>query len=252
VAALDLEIRGAGNLLGGEQSGHIEAVGFEMYTKLLEETIRELRGEDIEDRPRAAVNLRVDLKIDPTYIPDMNQRLMVYRKVAAARTEGELETTLDEIRDRYGPPQATILNLAEYGRIRIRADRLDIESIDREGRLVVIRFRPDARLDGARLVKIVGGWPGASLVPPVSVRLDLDAPVGSAMPAEARAPASRRARARQPPEEAGSWWTARATAGAVTSGFSKGEVLRRPDSDPRASGGMFARLTALLDALAGS
>ena len=75
-----------GNLLGGEQSGHIDAVGFEMYTKLLEETIRELRGEEIEDDARATVNLRVDLKIDEDYIQDMNQRLMVYRKVASART----------------------------------------------------------------------------------------------------------------------------------------------------------------------
>ena len=69
VAALDLEIRGAGNLLGGEQSGHIDAVGFEMYMKLLEETVRELKGEEIEDDLRATVNLRVDLKIDDGYIP---------------------------------------------------------------------------------------------------------------------------------------------------------------------------------------
>ena len=104
VAALDLEIRGAGNLLGGEQSGHIDAVGFEMYMKLLEETVRELKGEEIEDDVRATVNLGVDLKIDEGYIPDMNQRLMVYRKVAATRTENELDAALDEIADRYGPP----------------------------------------------------------------------------------------------------------------------------------------------------
>ncbi|HEX4348440.1 MAG TPA: transcription-repair coupling factor, partial [Vicinamibacterales bacterium] len=114
VAALDLEIRGAGNLLGGEQSGQIDAVGFEMYMKLLEQTIRELKGEELEDDLRATVNLGVDLKIDEGYIPDMNQRLMVYRKVAAARTETEFEQTLDEIADRYGPPTDAVLNLAEY------------------------------------------------------------------------------------------------------------------------------------------
>ena len=86
VAALDLEIRGAGNLLGGEQSGHIEAVGFDMYMKLLEQTIKELKGEEIEDEVRANVNLRVDLRIDDAYIPDMNQRLTVYRRMAAVRT----------------------------------------------------------------------------------------------------------------------------------------------------------------------
>ena len=182
VAALDLEIRGAGNLLGGEQSGHIDAVGFEMYTKLLEETIRELRGEEIEDDARATVNLRVDLKIDEDYIQDMNQRLMVYRKVASARTRQELDTTLEGIRDRYGPPPSSVLNLAEYGRVRILADAVDIESIDREGRVVVIRFRPNARLDPMRLVKVVGGWPGAVLVPPVSVKLDVEASTSAVSP----------------------------------------------------------------------
>ena len=234
VAALDLEIRGAGNLLGGEQSGHIDAVGFEMYMKLLEETVRELKGEDIEDDVRATVNLGVDLKIDEDYIPDMNQRLMVYRKVAATRAEKELKATLDEIADRYGPPTDSVLNLAEYGRIRIMADRLGVDTIDREGRLVVIKFRPQARVDPIRLVKVVHEWPGAVLVPPVSLKLDLDA-------TDARKTAKKR--------EA-SWWTARATAGVVKPGFTKEEILRKPKQNPRAEGGMFSRLEELLAALA--
>src|SRR3712207_5441201 len=147
VAALDLEIRGAGNLLGGEQSGHIEAVGFEMYMKLLEETVRELKGEELEEDVRATVNLRVDLRIDETYVPDMNQRLMLYRKVAAARQEHEIDRVLEEAADRYGPLPDSLLNLADYGRIRVMADRLRIETIDREGRTVVIKFRPTAKLD---------------------------------------------------------------------------------------------------------
>src|SRR5687768_12766581 len=117
VAALDLEIRGAGNLLGGEQSGTIDAVGFEMYMKLLEETIRELKGEDLEDDVRSTVNLKVDFRLDENYVPDMNQRLMVYRKVAAARTEKELETVLADVQDRYGALPPAMLNLAEYGQI---------------------------------------------------------------------------------------------------------------------------------------
>ena len=95
VAALDLEIRGAGNLLGGEQSGQIEAVGFDMYMKLLEQTIKELKGEELEDEIRANVNLRVDLRIDETFIPDMNQRLTVYRRMAGVRSEGELQKVID-------------------------------------------------------------------------------------------------------------------------------------------------------------
>ena len=253
VAALDLEIRGAGNLLGGEQSGQIDAVGFEMYTKLLEETVRELKGEEIEDDVRATVNLRVDLKIDEDYIPDMNQRLMVYRKVAAARSEAELENTLEEVRDRYGAPPNSVLNLAEYGRIRILADSLGIDTIDREGRLVVIKFRPQANVDPVRLVKTVHEWPGATLVPPVSVKLDLEAAspaAGSRQPAGSPKPAARSQKpgARSPKSEP-SWWTARATAGQVTGGFTKEEILRKPEADPRAEGGMFSRLESLLRGL---
>jgi len=227
-----------------------------MYMKLLEESIRELKGEDIQDEVRAKVNLRVDLKIEDAYVPDMNQRLMVYRKVAASRTDAELGRALDEIRDRYGALPPSVLNLAEYGRIRIAADRLGVESIDREGKSVVIRFRPNANVDPLRLVKVVGEWPGATFVPPVSLKLDLEAPL-EATPRAAAAAAAGRGRPhsgrRGPgrPAEAPSWWTARATAGAVTAGFTKEEVLRRPEADPRAEGGMFSRIEGLLGALHG-
>jgi transcription-repair coupling factor (superfamily II helicase) len=246
VAALDLEIRGAGNLLGGEQSGHIDAVGFEMYMKLLEETIREIRGEEIEDDTRATVNLRVNVRIEDRYIEDMNQRLMVYRKVASARTERELETTLDEIRDRYGAPPESVLNLAAYGRVRVLADRLDIESIDREGRLVVLRFRPTARVDPLRLVNVVGRWPGATLVPPVSVKLDIEVPLNPSATPDARGDRAQRRPAKGRGETGQSWWTARATTSEVKGGFTKAEILRKPEADPLAEGGMFARLEGLL------
>jgi transcription-repair coupling factor (superfamily II helicase) len=267
VAALDLEIRGAGNLLGGEQSGHIDAVGFEMYMKLLEEAVRELKGEEIEDDARATVNLRVDLKIDDSYVPEINQRLTVYRKVAAVRTERELETTLEEIADRYGPLPDSVLNLAEYGRIRIMADHLGVESIDREGRLVVIKFRPQPRVDPARLIKVVHEHPAVTLVPPASMKLDLDAPQGGPnhlrqgydgppkLHAKAEGPplrpavrgGSRRGGPSGPP--GASWWTARATAGTVTGGFTKEEILRKPDANPREEGGIFATLEELLRSL---
>ena len=83
---------------------------------------------------RATVNLGVDLRIDERYVPDMNQRLMLYRKVAAARREDEIDRVLEEAADRYGPLPDSVLNLADYGRIRVMADRLGIEAIDREGR----------------------------------------------------------------------------------------------------------------------
>ena len=250
VAALDLEIRGAGNLLGGQQSGHIEAIGFEMYTKLLEETIRELKGEEIEDETRATVNLGVDLKIDEAYIPDMNQRLTVYRKIAAARHEKELDAALDEMRDRYGEPPASVLNLAEYGIVRILADRLGVEAIDREGRFAVVRFRPQARLDPVHLVRVVRETPGAILAPPASMKLDLEVvAAGATLTASEHKSGQGSARGRRGEGTSSSWWTARARAGEVTGGFTKDEILRRPERDPRIEGGMFDRIQGVLRAL---
>ena len=178
MAALDLEIRGAGNLLGGEQSGQIETVGFEMYMKLLEQTVRELKGEELEDDVRATVNLRVDLRIDASYVADMNQRLMLYRKVAAARHDDEIDRVLEEAADRYGPLPDSVLNLADYGRIRVMADRLGIDTIDREGRIVVLKFRPQAKVDPVRLVALVRQRPELTLVPPAALKLNLDGAEG--------------------------------------------------------------------------
>jgi transcription-repair coupling factor (superfamily II helicase) len=249
VAALDLEIRGAGNLLGGEQSGHIEAVGFDMYMKLLEETIKELKGEEIEDDHRATVNLGIDLRIDDEYIPDMNQRLTVYRRIAAARTDHQLASALDELRDRYGAPPASVLNLAEYGRIRLKADQLGVDTIDRDGKLVLIKFRPNARIDGVRLLHVVAEWPGATFVPPVSLKLDMEAAAQPKASKKELPPKPGSRRPSSPGKDSPSWWTARATAGEVKSGFTKEEILRRPTADPRGEGGMFTRLEGLLNAL---
>jgi transcription-repair coupling factor (superfamily II helicase) len=245
VAALDLEIRGAGNLLGGEQSGHIDAVGFDMYMKLLEETIKELKGEDVRDEIRANVNLRVDLKIDDSYVPDMNQRLTVYRRFAAVRTDEELDRLVDEIRDRYGAPPASVLNLAEYAAIRLMADRLGLESLDRDGQTVVLKFRPDAKLDPAWLFRVVQQRGDITLVPPGTVKLDLrNAPRRPVPP-----PAGRRKGG--DPVAGGSWWAARAQAGEVAPGFTKGEIMRPASEDPRSEGGVFARASGLLRELSG-
>ena len=281
VAALDLEIRGAGNLLGGEQSGHMETVGFEMYMKLLEDTVRELKGEEIEDDVRATVNLRIDLKIDEEYIPDMNQRLMVYRRIASARTEEELDRVVSEVRDRYGPMPGSILNLADYGRIRVMADRLGVESIDREGDRVVLRFRAQTPLDPMRLVGFVQDRADLTLVPPSSLRLDLHPPaatrrdrpprqgpvpspspatgsrgptpawpsLGRRSPTSSEVQAEERGRKGQRSAAGASWWTARATEREVTPGFTKADILKREPTDPRGPAGVFTRVGGLLSDL---
>jgi transcription-repair coupling factor (superfamily II helicase) len=268
VAALDLEIRGAGNLLGGEQSGHIDAVGFEMYMKLLEQAVRELKGEEVEDEARASVNLGIDIRIDEDYVPDMAQRLVLYRKVAAARSEPEIAEVLDEIADRYGPLRDSVLNLAAYGRIRVMADKLGLESIDRQANAVVLKFRdgaragghaPDPAPDPARVIALLHRRPDVTLAPPSSLRLDLTArsaraetPASrnrlegspSGLPRASSAPGARRPRSSSP-----SWWTARATTGAVTPGFSKAEILKPPKENPLAEGGLFDRVSGLLEEL---
>ena len=94
---------------------------------------------------------------------------MLYRKVAAARREEEIDRVLEEAEDRYGPLPPSVLNLADYGRIRVMADRLGIESIDREGRTVVLKFRPQANLDPVRLVALVRSRPDLTLVPPAAL-----------------------------------------------------------------------------------
>jgi len=250
VAALDLEIRGAGNLLGGEQSGHIEAVGFDMYMKLLEQTIKELKGEEVEDDIRANVNLRVDLRIDNDYIPDMNQRLTVYRRMAAVRTEEELERLVLEVRDRYGPPPESVLNLAEYAAIRLLADRIGLESVDREGQSVVLKFRPDAKMDPAWLFRVVQQRGDATLVPPATMKLDLNK--GRAVrPSATRPSALSGGKKGKDPVAGGSWWAARAQAGEVTPGFTRDEILRPAKEDPRAEDGVFVRVSGLLRELSG-
>jgi transcription-repair coupling factor (superfamily II helicase) len=255
VAALDLEIRGAGNLLGGEQSGHIDTIGFEMYMKLLEQTVRELKGEELEDDARATVNLRVDLRIDSAYVPDMNQRLMLYRKVAAARREEEIDRVLDEAADRYGPLPDSVLNLADYGRIRVMADQLGIESIDREGRAVVLKFRPQAKVDPVRLVALVRQRPDLTLVPPAALRLALDGldidktdrvdKAGGLRTKAALTPKKGAARHASAP----SWWTARARETEIRPGFTKAEILKPAAENPRAPGGAFERVGGLLATL---
>jgi transcription-repair coupling factor (superfamily II helicase) len=245
VAALDLEIRGAGNLLGGEQSGHIEAVGFDMYMKLLEQTIKELKGEEVEDEIRATVNLRVDLRIDESYIPDMNQRLTVYRRLAGVRSEAELQRAIDEVEDRYGAPPPSILNLAEYALIRLLADRVGIESIDREGQTVVLKFRPEAKVDPTWLFRVVQGRKDVHLSPPATLKLDMRATAELRQQQKAARTLPGGTKVVAAPAKA-SWWTARATAGEVAPGFSRDEILKPAKEDPRAAGGVFNRVSNLL------
>jgi transcription-repair coupling factor (superfamily II helicase) len=133
IAALDLELRGAGNMLGGEQSGHIEAIGFELYSTMLEEAVRKIKGE--EEKPAHAgtsINLGISVRIDSSYIPEENQRLRMYKRIAGAEDQATLADVRAELEDRYGDPPESVLNLLAAGELRLLCERLGIAQLDRK------------------------------------------------------------------------------------------------------------------------
>ncbi|MBZ5591424.1 MAG: transcription-repair coupling factor [Acidobacteriia bacterium] len=174
IAALDLELRGAGNLLGGEQHGHINAVGFDMYVRMLEETVRELKGEDVPPEIHAALNLALDIRIPPEYITDENQRLRVYRRIAGTHDADEGERIARELEDRYGPVPEAIRNLLEYAALKSAAEKMGIERIDRRQGALQIKFHQQTRVDPEKLMNLVSRRRGAQFTPAGVLQVPLD------------------------------------------------------------------------------
>ncbi len=172
IAALDLELRGAGNLLGAQQSGQIDAIGFDLYTQMLERTVRELKGEPVEDELSTAINLGVDIRIPEDYVYDMSQRLRTYKRISSAESEGELADVHAEIADRYGPIPETVENLFEYSRLRREASKLGIISIDREGDRLAVKFTEQAKIDPDKLIAMVSEG-SASFAPSGVLKISL-------------------------------------------------------------------------------
>ena len=181
IAALDLELRGAGNLLGGEQHGHINAVGFDMYVRLLEETVRELKGEEVPAEIHSSLNLGLDMRIPADYIADENQRLRAYRQIANAGTPADRERVEKELEDRYGPVPDAVRNLLEYSGLKTTAEKLGIEAIDRRHTMLNVKFHPETHIDPARLMNLVNQSRGAQFSPAGVLMLPLD---GATAPGE--------------------------------------------------------------------
>ncbi|HYP07065.1 MAG TPA: transcription-repair coupling factor [Bryobacteraceae bacterium] len=173
IAALDLELRGAGNLLGGEQHGHIGAVGFDTYLRLLEETVMELKGEEVVPEVHATLNLGLDIRIPPQYIADEHQRLRAYKRIAEAQTEDDVKRIADELRDRYGPLPDAIINLLEFSVLKTVVERAGVEAIDRRSGMLNIKFHEQSRVDPTRLLNIVTNNEGAQFTPAGVLRLPL-------------------------------------------------------------------------------
>jgi transcription-repair coupling factor (superfamily II helicase) len=177
IAALDLELRGAGNMLGGEQSGHIEAVGFELYTTMLEAAVKELQGEDQGERPATQLNLGIALRIDESYVPEENQRLRLYKKIAGAISEAAIQEIRSEMEDRYGAlPDATVY-LLEAAQLRLECERMGVAQIDRKRGELQIRFTENAAVDPTHLMKLVArnAKRGAQFTPQGLLKLPLKA-----------------------------------------------------------------------------
>jgi len=155
IAALDLELRGAGNMLGGEQSGHIEAIGFELYTTMLEEAVSQLKGESSEEKPTAQLNLGISLRIDESYVAEENQRLRLYKKIAGATTPTAVNEVRAEMEDRYGTLPDAAVYLLEASLIRLECERLGIAQVDRKRGEVHLRFAEKSIVDPQKLMKLV-------------------------------------------------------------------------------------------------
>jgi len=173
IAALDLELRGAGNLLGGEQHGHIAAVGFDTYVRLLEETVRELKGEEQPLEVHSSLNLGLDIRIPPEYIADEHQRLRAYKRIADVKDAAQAEAMRADLGDRYGPLPADVETLLRFALLKSTAQQIGIEAVDRRGGALNIKFHPGSKIEPARLMHLVSTRQGAQFTPAGVLRLPL-------------------------------------------------------------------------------
>jgi transcription-repair coupling factor (superfamily II helicase) len=155
LATHDLEIRGAGNLLGRQQSGHIAAVGFELYQQMMEEAVRELRGEQVHPEIEPEIQLGIPAFIPESYIADENQRLVFYRRLAAIKGQTDLDEIAAELRDRYGPIPPLVDSLLRIMDLRRSLkDYMVLRAALRDG-AVTVQFHPEAPVDADQLVALV-------------------------------------------------------------------------------------------------
>jgi transcription-repair coupling factor (superfamily II helicase) len=173
LAALDLELRGAGNLLGAEQHGHLNAIGIDLYLKMLEQTVEEQKGAPQKIEVRTTLNLGLDIRIPESYIADESQRLRMYKRVSSLATpqaRAELEA---ELTDRYGPIPLSVSNLLSYALLKSAAEQLLVQSIERKAEDVWMRFYAQAPLDPNRITAFVRRHREASFRPDGVLRFSL-------------------------------------------------------------------------------
>jgi len=159
IAMNDLKIRGAGNILGAAQSGHIAAVGYEMYVQLMEKTIRELKGEDIREPLEPEIRLDLAAHLPETYIADTSQRLTTYRRLAAALDEAALAEMRDELVDRFGPLPSEAGHLFALLSLKFVLRRLWIRRLEAVNGSYILSFAENPEIDAAKLANLIAGHP---------------------------------------------------------------------------------------------
>jgi transcription-repair coupling factor (superfamily II helicase) len=178
LAALDLELRGTGNLLGAEQSGHMNSIGLDLYLKMLEQTVQELKGTPSRPEVRTTLNLGLDIKIPEAFIADESQRLRIYKRISSIATTEERADLEGELVDRYGPIPSPVLNLLNYALLKSTAEKLLIQSLERKADEVWVRFHPQAPVDPERVTRFVRRRRESSLRPDGILRFRLAAKDG--------------------------------------------------------------------------
>ncbi|TKV27834.1 transcription-repair coupling factor [Arthrobacter sp. NamB2] len=168
LAMKDLEIRGAGNLLGGEQSGHIQGVGFDLYIRLVGEAVANFRGEAEEKAAEMKIELPVNAHLPHDYVPGERLRLEAYRKLAAAVTDEAIDSVVAELKDRYGEPPAAVENLIAVARFRVAARSLGLTDVALQGNF--IKFSP-AELPESKQMRLTRMYPGAAIKPALNAVL---------------------------------------------------------------------------------
>ncbi|HEY6005585.1 MAG TPA: TRCF domain-containing protein, partial [Anaeromyxobacter sp.] len=202
IASHDLEIRGAGNLLGKDQSGQIEAVGFELYSEMLDEAVRELKGEPPREEIDPDVQLPVPAFIPDAYMPDVHQRLFFYKRLAQAASDEELDEIRAEIIDRCGDPPEELDALCEVMAVKVRLRALSIRALEAGPGRLVFTLGETAALDPFLLAKHVQSSGGRLRLTPDMKLVASLAPVAGAGAKPARAAKGVKAAARPAPPPA--------------------------------------------------
>ena len=159
VALNDLQIRGGGNLLGAAQSGHVAAIGYELYVDLVQKTIRKLRGEMVEEAPEPEIDLRLSAFIPESYVPDINQRLFLYKRLASGRNKSEIKEVALEMRDRFGPLPPEVNNLLNVTLIKLWLRKLHVTKLTQNKKQFVLSIAKSTPLEPEAIFAVINKFP---------------------------------------------------------------------------------------------